>query len=87
MCCRETGQFIAGIFAEPSVLVSSYSGEHQLGFPTIYLLLHTFELLHGCVGATNDVFCNNKGIITAFSLEAKRVPSGKKNTDIARTLR
>ena len=86
MCCKESGRFVSGSFAEVSASASSYRGE-QLGLLAIYLLLHAVELQFGVAGATNDVFCDNKGAITTFSSEAKRVPSGKKNADIARVLR
>ena len=33
------------------------------------------------------MFCDNKGAITTFLSEAKYVPSGKKNADVARVLR
>ena len=85
MCYRETGRFVSGSFAEVSASASSYRGK-QLGLLAIYLLLHAVELQFGGAGATNDVFCDNKGAITTFSSEAKRVPSGKKNADVARVL-
>ena len=85
VCCRESGRFVLGSLAEVSALTSSYRGE-QLGLLAIYLLLHAVELQFGGAGATNNVFCDNKGAITTFSSEAKRVPSGKKNADVARVL-
>ena len=86
VCCSKTGRFVSGSFAEVSASAISYRGE-QLGLLAIYLLLHAVELQFDGAGATNDVFCDNKGAITTFLSEAKHVPSGKKNADIARVLR
>ena len=72
MACRRTKRQIDGILTKISP-ADSYRGE-MLGILAICLFLLAIEEFYGEVTTSNNIYCNNKGVLYTFEGNCSKYP-------------
>ena len=78
--CTATKRHISATLIKRLDSLSNYRGEF-LGILTVHLFIYAIREYYGVTG-TNNILCNNKGVLYTFERRSKRIPAGAKNNNV-----
>ena len=78
--CTATKRHISATLIKRLDSLSNYRGEF-LGILTVHLFIYAIREYYGVTG-TNNILCNNKGVLYTFQRRSKRIPAGAKNNNV-----